>query len=114
TGHSGFSPPTLQRRPHQEQITHTSQHEMADETLVSSAFVMIQPQFRLLVLKAPLDAMPRQSHPQERFRGGCLGGVRQEKLQLSLAEHLARPDQMPRRPVNSLPRSRPTLDGVCF
>src|SRR3954465_2948857 len=53
---SRFFPPKLLTHPRQEQGAHATQDQVAFQTLVASALVLVQPDLGLLVLETTLDA----------------------------------------------------------
>src|SRR4051794_16450201 len=47
---SGFSPPELLSHPRQEQVAHATQDQVPSQSLVTTSFILIQPDLRLLIL----------------------------------------------------------------
>src|ERR1700728_236624 len=89
----GFFPPFLSHLG-QEQVAHHRQHQMAFQSDVASALVLVQADFAFLVLEASFDTPARQGHQQQLAGTGFLGRVTEEKLELSLMEHVAGDEQM--------------------
>ena len=61
---SGFSPPELFSHPRQEQVAHAAQDQVAFPPLVTTSFILVQPDLRFLALEATLDVpaiMPSKS-----------------------------------------------------
>jgi hypothetical protein len=61
---SRFFPPKLLAQPRQEQVAHATQDQVAFQTLVAPALVLVQADLALLILKTTLDVpaiMPSKS-----------------------------------------------------
>src|SRR5438309_6437378 len=61
---SGFSPPELLPHPRQEQVTDATEDQVAFQTPVASALVLVQPDLGFLVFKTALDPPSRERHEQ--------------------------------------------------
>src|SRR5450432_1569963 len=57
---SRFFPPELLPHPRQEQVTDATEDQVAFQTPVASALVLVQPDLGLLVLETALDPPPRE------------------------------------------------------
>jgi hypothetical protein len=82
--------------PGEEQIAYRSKDEMAFEPGIAPAFVMVHPQFALLILKAPLDWPAGKAHQEQGPDRRLPRCVAHEVLHLFRVQHVARDQQMPR------------------
>jgi len=62
----GFFPPELLSHPREEQIAHATEHQVASQTLVTPALVLVQADLRLLILETAFDPPTREGHQQHR------------------------------------------------
>ena len=104
---SGFFPPELLPHPRQEQVADAAQNQVAFEPLVAPAFVLVQADLGLLVLKAAFDTPSRERDQQHRLDRGSRRCVAHEELQLRGVQDVAGDNQVQRRA-----RQASGVDGV--
>src|ERR1700677_2843628 len=93
---SGFFPPELLSHPRQEQVTHATQDQVAFQALVTTPFVLIQPDLRFLILETTLDSPSRETHQQQLRDRRLRGGVAHEELHLLDVQDVASHHQVHR------------------
>src|SRR5437773_9603364 len=77
---SGFFPPQVLVDLGQEKMAHGAEDQMAFQTQVQAALIMIQAQFPFLILKTTLDAPARKGHLEHRGHRGLRRCVADEIL----------------------------------
>src|SRR5271165_4106201 len=80
---SGFSPPRFLSHSRQEQVAHRRQNQVAFQSQVAAAFVLIQADLALLVLKATFHTPARECHQEQDLDAGLRGCAAHEEFQLA-------------------------------
>src|SRR6202453_3846527 len=93
---SGFFPPEFLSHPRQEQVAHATQNQVAFQSLVTTPFVLIQPDLRFLILETTLDSPARETHQQQLLDRRLRGGVAHEELHLLDVQDVASHHQVHR------------------
>jgi hypothetical protein len=113
TVNSDFFPPQPLIGHGQEQVADRAENHMPFESRIASSLVMVQADLAFTVLEAPLHAPAREGGQEDFAHRRLWQRVAHEELHLRGIKHVARDDQMPTRPrqtVRPLQVERHVLD----
>src|ERR1700682_4179430 len=95
---SGFFPPAFLTDARQEQIADRAQDQVAFESHIATAFVVIHSDLSLVVLEATLHPPTREGRQQHRPDRSLRGRIADEELDLLRVQYVAGHDQVHRLP----------------
>src|SRR5271165_2909109 len=92
----GFFPRPFLTHPGQEQVTHGTDFQMAFQSDVTPAFIMVEPDLSFLIFKTPLHTPTREGYEQHRVERGLGRSIADKKLQFVRVQYIPSDNQVQR------------------